>query len=157
MKEQQLNPESFLLLLIAGVLWGLLFLAFKIFRTLLGFGKIAEAIFDFILCLIAAVGIFICALVIDSGRVRFFQLFLHAVGAVSIIMALGPFVQVISAKIRRMIVKIKNWFLNPVKKIFNRLKQNKSKKKKKKRNKNSHKSKKLKNRTKKRKEKQKRT
>lgn len=100
MSEQEWALEAALLFLSVGALLGLLFLAMKILRSVLGFGKIAEAALDILLCLTAAVMIFLCALALDSGRARLFQLALHAVGAAAVILAFGPFVQAVSRKIR---------------------------------------------------------
>ncbi|WP_099204472.1 spore cortex biosynthesis protein YabQ [Scatolibacter rhodanostii] len=135
MTEQVLSAEAAILFLVVGVMWGLLFLMMKIVRIMFGFGKIAEAFFDMLLCLMAAMSVFLCALVFDSGRIRFFQLLLHIIGAAAVILSLGPFVQIISQKIWYGIRKIRRFFLSGVKKIFKRFIKPKEKKKEKKENK----------------------
>ena len=62
----------FLCLAVGAVLGGL-FLIFKLLRILLGLGKVGTAVLDMIFCAVCSAVVFLCALAVDKGRLRFFQ------------------------------------------------------------------------------------
>ncbi len=143
--------ECILLFLSFGTVWGCLFLLGKVIKIVFGVGKIGEAIGDILLCAAGAVGVFLCALAYDSGRLRFFQLLLHCIGAAAVIWAFDPFVKRVAGWVYRQLKKGKNLIkktaravrLSLRKKITNKKKKkkilsvkarNKSKNKQKKRN-----------------------
>ena len=72
----------FLCLAVGAVLGGL-FLIFKLLRILLGLGKVGTAVLDMIFCAVCSAVVFLCALAVDKGRLRFFQAGLHLLGAFS--------------------------------------------------------------------------
>ena len=90
----------FLCLAVGAVLGGL-FLIFKLLRILLGLGKVGTAVLDMIFCAVCSAVVFLCALAVDKGRLRFFQAGLHLLGAFSVILALDPFVSGTAAGIRK--------------------------------------------------------
>ena len=75
----------FLCLAVGAVLGGL-FLIFKLLRILLGLGKVGTAVLDMIFCAVCSAVVFLCALAVDKGRLRFFQAGLHLLGAFSVIL-----------------------------------------------------------------------
>ena len=90
----------FLCLAVGAVLGGL-FLIFKLLRILLGLGKVGTAVLDMIFCAVCSAVVFLCALAVDKGRLRFFQAGLHLLGAFSVILALDPFVSGTAAGLRK--------------------------------------------------------
>ena len=75
-------PTAFFCLA-TGAALGCLFLLCKVARILLHAGKLCTAALDVLFCSFAAAAAFLCALAVDHGRPRFFQLFFRA-------WALGP-------------------------------------------------------------------
>ncbi len=89
------------LCLVSGALLGGLFLAIKLLRVLLHSGKLCTALLDVAFCLVCALTAFLCALVVDKGRLRLFQAALQALGAWGVIAALDPFISGVARWLRR--------------------------------------------------------
>ena len=89
------------LCLFSGALLGGLYLLMKLVRLLLRGGRLCAALLDVAFCLTAAVVAFLCALVVDKGRLRLVQAFLQALGAWSVVVALDPLVGGIAAWVRK--------------------------------------------------------
>lgn len=131
MKEAIFSFESIILFLSVGVVLGLIFLLIKVLKIVLGIKKIGEAVLDIILCLLSAVVVFLCALALDGGKLRFFQVFLHIIGALSVIWILDPMVQGIARVTSKAGRKLKRFLKAKLEKISQK-KKKKSKKHKKK-------------------------
>ncbi len=102
------------LCLMTGAMLGGLFLGFKLVRGLLYGGKLCAAVLDVLFCLIWALTAFLCALVIDKGRLRMFQMLLQGLGAWGVISALDPFVNGVTRLVRRAGRRIRRWISRPV-------------------------------------------
>lgn len=76
--------------LASGALLGLLFLAGEAIAGLLGLKKPGRAVVDLLCCGVAGVTVFLCALAVDSGRLRLFQVALQALGGWAAWAALSP-------------------------------------------------------------------
>lgn len=98
------------LCLISGGALGALFLLCKVLRMGLGLGKWAVAVLDILFCLFASVTAFLCALAIDSGRLRFFQAALQLLGGVSVVLVFDPFVSKGARGLRFLLEKGKRGF-----------------------------------------------
>lgn len=90
------------LCLALGAALGALYLLLKLFRLALGGGKLWEAVSDVIFCLLAAAAAFLCALVVDQGRLRLVQVVLQGLGAWGVIVALEPFASGLGRLLRRL-------------------------------------------------------
>lgn len=90
------------LCLASGAVLGVLYLLLKLFRLMLGGGKLWEAVSDVIFCLLAAAVAFLCALVVDQGRLRLVQMILQGLGAWGVIVALEPFTSSLGRLLRRL-------------------------------------------------------
>ena len=89
------------LCLFSGALLGGMFLAFKLLRLLLHGGKLCMAVFDVLLGLACAVTAFLCALALDKGRLRLFQVLLQGLGAWGAVVSLDPLIDGMAAGIRK--------------------------------------------------------
>ena len=89
------------LCLMTGALLGGLFLFFKLLRGLLYGGRLCAAALDIIFCLVWALTAFLCALVVDKGRLRMFQVVMQVLGAWGTVVALDPFINGVTNIVRR--------------------------------------------------------
>lgn len=102
------------LCLFSGAVLGGLFLAFKLLRLLLRGGKICAAIFDVLFGVICAVVAFLCALAVDKGRLRLFQVVLQLIGAWGAIASLDPLINGGVAWLRKMGSRLRRFFRHRV-------------------------------------------
>lgn len=107
-------PEASLCLF-SGVLLGLAFLAFKLLRVMLGLGRWAAAFLDVLFCLLCALTAFLCALVLDKGRLRLFQAALQLLGGWGAAAALDPLVERAAELIKTVGKKLSGLILKPFK------------------------------------------
>ncbi len=77
--------------LFSGMALGGLFLLFKMLRLLFGLGKWSVALLDFLYCCLCALAVFLCALAVDKGRLRFLQAGLQLAGWLGVVFAFDPF------------------------------------------------------------------
>lgn len=82
--------EAAFFCLASGAVLGCLFLACKLFRLMLSLGKVGTAVLDAAFCLFCGGAAFLCALAVDRGRFRFFQLFFQGVGAWAAVESIDP-------------------------------------------------------------------
>lgn len=73
-----------------GALLGLFFLLLQLIRLLLRGGRFCQAIMDVFFCVVCAAVAFLCALALDKGRLRFFQVSLQLLGGWGTVAALAP-------------------------------------------------------------------
>lgn len=102
------------LCLVTGALLGGLFLTLKLLRVLLRGGRLLTAALDLLFCLICGAAAFLIALVLDKGRLRFFQAALQLLGAWGTVTALDPFVTGIAKMIQRLGRFLAGKMLKPV-------------------------------------------
>lgn len=102
------------LCLTTGALLGGLFLGCKLVRGLLYGGRLCAAVLDVLFCLIWALTAFLCALVVDKGRLRMFQAALQVLGAWGTVVALDPFVNGVTDLVRRIGRKLAGWLSRPL-------------------------------------------
>ncbi len=76
--------------LATGAALGCLFLLFRGIAALLGLKKLGIALFDLLFCCLCGAFVFLCALAVDSGRLRLYQAALQGLGAWTVVVALGP-------------------------------------------------------------------
>ena len=76
--------------LASGAALGCLFLLFRGFSRLLGLKKLGTALLDVLFGGLAGGFVFLCALAVDSGRLRLYQALPQALGAWAAVTALGP-------------------------------------------------------------------
>lgn len=107
-------PEASLCLF-SGVLLGLAYLTCKLLRVMLGLGRWASALLDVLFCLLCALTAFLCALVLDKGRLRLFQAALQLLGGWAAAAALGPLVERAARLVKRVWKKISRLAVKPLK------------------------------------------
>lgn len=78
--------------LATGAALGCLFLLFRGFAALLGLKKWGTAAMDLLFCCVCGGAVFLCALAVDSGRLRLYQAALQGLGAWAAVKALGPWI-----------------------------------------------------------------
>lgn len=78
--------------LATGAALGCLFLLFRGFAALLGLKKWGTAAMDLLVCCVCGGAVFLCALAVDSGRLRLYQAALQGLGAWAAVKALGPWI-----------------------------------------------------------------
>ncbi len=100
--------------LMTGAMLGGLFLGCKLLRGLLYGGRFCAAVLDVLFCLVWALTAFLCALVIDKGRLRMFQVVLQGLGAWGTIVALDPFVNGLTGLMRRIGRQVIKWIRRPM-------------------------------------------
>ena len=76
--------------LATGAALGCLFLLFQGMSQLLGLKKLGAALVDVLFCCLCGGFVFLCALAVDSGRLRLYQVLPQALGAWAAVTALGP-------------------------------------------------------------------
>lgn len=86
-----MTTECFFFCLTTGAALGCLFLLCKLLLLFFRFGRVAQAVVDILFCLIAAAVVFLCALAVDSGRLRLMQAVLQLLGGWAVTAALDPF------------------------------------------------------------------
>ena len=69
---------------------GCLFLLFQGVGILLGAKKLGTALLDLVFCCLCGGFVFLCALAVDSGRLRLYQAALQGLGAWAAAASLGP-------------------------------------------------------------------
>lgn len=89
-----------------GAALGCLFLLFRVLRILLRAGKLLTAFLDILCCCLCALVVFLCALAVDKGRLRFFQAGLQLLGGWAAVTALGPFVAGLAEKVRKIFSRL---------------------------------------------------
>lgn len=75
------SAQAFLLCVAAGVWIAFLYDCFRFFRILLHAGRRTVFVMDLCFCLLAATTLFLVALPVSFGRIRFFQLASEGIGA----------------------------------------------------------------------------
>lgn len=100
--------------LVSGVLLGLFYLLLKLVRLLLQGGRLCIALLDVVFCLTCAVAAFLCALVVDQGRLRLVQAALQGLGTWGAIVALDPLINGIAGRLRRASAWIWGLLMRPV-------------------------------------------
>ena len=104
MSTQVLAIASFCLS--TGAALGCLFLLFRVMAWLLGVGKFGTAVLDFLFCCLCAAVVFLCALAVDSGRLRLYQAALQGVGAWAVIVSFGPWIHRLALWIQKRFCKL---------------------------------------------------
>ena len=89
---------------------GCLFLLCKVVRILLHAGKLGTALLDILYCCFCAGIVFLCALAVDRGRLRFLQVGLQLVGGWAAVAALDPFVSSAARGVRFLFCKVLGFF-----------------------------------------------
>lgn len=92
--------------LASGAALGCLFLLCKALRLLLGMKKWSVAVLDVVFCCFCATAVFLCALAVDRGRLRLFQLCFQALGAWTAVVALDAPVSWLVARVRKIFCKL---------------------------------------------------
>lgn len=108
------------LCLVTGALLGGLFLGCKLVRGLLYGGRLCIAVLDVLFCLVWSLVAFLCALVVDKGRLRLFQVALQGLGAWGAVVALDPFVDGMTGLVRRFGKWLAGWLRRPLRFLRNR-------------------------------------
>lgn len=90
--RSQVLPVLFFCLA-TGAAMGCLFLLFRGVARLLGLGRVGTAVADLLFCCLCGGFVFLCALAVDSGRLRLYQAALQLLGAWSVVVSLGPWVR----------------------------------------------------------------
>ncbi len=96
--------------LATGAALGGLFVLFQAVRILLRAGKLFTAFLDLLYCCLCGAAVFLCALAVDRGRLRFFQAALQLLGGWSVVAALGPAASRLAGGVRKIIGKISGAF-----------------------------------------------
>lgn len=96
--------------LATGAALGCLFLLCKVLRILLHAGKLCTAALDLLYCCFCAAAVFLCALAVDRGRLRVFQVVLQLAGGWAAVAALDPFVSSAARGIRFLFCKVLAFF-----------------------------------------------
>lgn len=109
-----LTLQTACLCLASGAVLGLLFLGCKLIRGLLYGGRLMAAVLDVLFCLTWALTAFLCALVVDKGRLRMFQAALQVLGAWGAVVALDPFVNGATKLVRRFGRRLRGWLYRPI-------------------------------------------
>ncbi len=104
MSAQVLGTISFCLS--TGAALGCLFLLFRVMAWLLGAGKLGTAVLDFLFCCLCAGAVFLCALAVDSGRLRLYQAALQGAGAWAVVVSLGPWLHRLTRWLQKRFCKL---------------------------------------------------
>lgn len=94
------------LCVLSGAGLGLFYVLLKMLRILFGIKKIGTAVLDILFFSVAGVVLFLVALAADRGRLRFVQVSLQLIGFLSVLLAVDPSVEQVSAYIYRKSVKV---------------------------------------------------
>lgn len=104
MSAQVLATVSFCLS--TGAALGCLFLLFRVAAWLLGMGKLGTGVLDLLFCCLCGGAVFLCALAVDSGRLRLYQAALQGVGAWAVIAFFGPWARRLALWLPRRFCKL---------------------------------------------------
>lgn len=105
------------LCLTSGAALGVFYLLLKLVRLLLRGGRLCAALMDVVFCLVCGIVAFLCALVVDQGRLRMIQAALQGLGAWGVIVALGPWVSGGARRIRKASAWVWGLLLKPVRAV----------------------------------------
>lgn len=89
--------------LATGAALGCLFLLFQGMSQLLGLKKLGTALVDVLFCCLCGGFVFLCALAVDSGRLRLYQAALQGLGAWCVVAAFGPLARWGIARLRKIL------------------------------------------------------
>ena len=92
--------------LATGAALGCLFLLFQGMSQLLGLKKLGTALVDVLFCCLCGGFVFLCALAVDSGRLRLYQAALQGLGAWCVVAAFGPLAHWGIARLRKIFGKL---------------------------------------------------
>ena len=92
--------------LATGAALGCLFLLFQGMSQLLGLKKLGTALVDVLFCCLCGGFVFLCALAVDSGRLRLYQAALQGLGAWCVVAAFGPLARWGIARLRKIFGKL---------------------------------------------------
>lgn len=92
--------------LATGAALGCLFLLFQGMSQLLGLKKLGTALVDVLFCCLCGGFVFLCALAVDSGRLRLYQAALQGLGAWCVVAAFGPLARRGIARLRKIFGKL---------------------------------------------------
>lgn len=92
--------------LATGAALGCLFLLFQGMSQLLGLKKLGAALVDVLFCCLCGGFVFLCALAVDSGRLRLYQAALQGLGAWCVVAAFGPLAHWGIARLRKIFGKL---------------------------------------------------
>lgn len=93
-----------------GAALGLLFLLCKALRLAMGAGRLFTAVLDVLYGAFCGAAVFLCALAVDKGRLRFLQAALQVLGAWAAIVALDPLASRLGRGLRFLWQKL-SWLL----------------------------------------------
>lgn len=96
--------------LATGAAMGCLFLLFQALEILLHAGKWTVAVLDFLSCCLCAMIVFLCALAVEKGRLRLFQVLLQLLGGWAAVQALGGFTAGFARRLRKILCRIIAFF-----------------------------------------------
>lgn len=117
--------------LTSGAALGALFLLCKALRLALGGGKLLTAALDTAFGLVCGAVVFLCALAVDKGRLRFLQAALQALGAWGVVVSLDPLATAGGKLLRFLWKKISGFISAPFRWAKGRLARRKKARKKK--------------------------
>lgn len=86
--------------LATGAAMGCLFLLFRGLAALLGLRKFGTGVLDLLFGCLCGGFVFLCALAVDSGRLRLYQAALQALGGWAVAVSLGPWIDKAAKKLR---------------------------------------------------------
>ena len=92
--------------LATGAALGCLFLLFQGMSQLLGLKKLGTALVDVLFCCLCGGFVFLCALAVDSGRLRLYQAALQGLGAWCVVAAFGPLARRGIGRLRKIFGKL---------------------------------------------------
>lgn len=87
--------------LCSGIALGLLYVAVALLRALLSAGRVLTAVLDVLFCAVSGLVVFLCALAVGGGRLRFFQAGLQLLGGWSVTVLLCPVIDRAAQLLRR--------------------------------------------------------
>lgn len=102
----------------SGASLGLLFLLLKLIRILLQGGRLCAALMDLVFGVVCGAAVFLCALAVDKGRLRFFQASMQGLGAWGVVVAFDPLLNGLACLLRRLRAKLRRLIGRPLKKMI---------------------------------------
>lgn len=102
--------------LCSGVALGLLYVVLALLRALLSAGRLLTAVIDLLFCAMSGLVVFLCALAVGGGRLRFFQAGLQLLGGWAAVSLLCPLI----ARAARWIQRLKTRIFS----LFSRIRSN---------------------------------
>jgi len=109
-----LSAPAVFFCLLTGCALGMLFLLLKALRLSLSAGRFLTAVLDAAFGIVCGGVAFLTALAVDKGRLRLMQALLQMLGAWGAIAALDPFACLLGRGIRALALKLRRFFLRPV-------------------------------------------